>query len=73
MHWVKLTQANTGAAIHVNMDLVVLIAPSREGGSNLMLTVREPSRKSGKDTARIIPTLESPDQVMQIVGGGKRP
>jgi hypothetical protein len=67
MHWVELTQANTGAKIHVNMDLVVLVAPNRRGGANLMLTVREPSERSGKETARIIPVQESGPEVMELV------
>jgi hypothetical protein len=71
MHWVKLTQANTGAMIHVNFDLVVLVAPSRKGGANLMLTVRETSEKSIKDSARIIPVAETQDEVMALLTGGK--
>ncbi len=67
MHWIELTQANTGAKIHVNMDLVVLVAPNRRGGANLMLTVREPSERSGKETARIIPVQESSPEVMEMV------
>jgi hypothetical protein len=71
MYWVELTQANTGATIHVNMDLVVLVAPSRQGGANLMLTVREPSQKSGRETARIIPVRESQVEVMKLTQTGK--
>ena len=66
MHWIELTQANTGAKIHVNMDLVVLVAPNRRGGANLMLTVREPSERSGKETARIIPVQENAPEVMEL-------
>jgi len=72
MHWVQLTQANTGVKIHVNMDLVVLVAPSRRGGANLMLTVREPRPKGGKDTARIIPVQENQAQVMQLLETPRR-
>jgi hypothetical protein len=72
MHWVQLTQANTGVNIQVNMDLVVVVAPNRRGGSNLMLTVREPSQKSGKETARIIPVQETQAEVMKLVGVPKR-
>ncbi len=71
MHWVQLTQANTGVKIYVNMELVVLIVPSRRGGANLMLTVREPSQKSGKDSARIIPVMETQDEVMAMVAPKK--
>ena len=71
MHWVQLTQANTGVKIYVNMELVVLVVPSRRGGANLMLTVREPT-KSGRDSARIIPVLETQDDVMALVAAQKR-
>jgi hypothetical protein len=72
MHWVQLTQANTGVKIYVNMALVVVVIPSRRGGANLMLTVREPSQKSGKDSARIIPVMETHDEVMALVAAHKR-
>ena len=73
MHWVQLTQANTGVKIFVNMALVVLVIPSRRGGANLMLTVREPSQKSGgKDSARIIPVMETQEEVMALVAAPKR-
>lgn len=68
MHWVQLTQANTGVQIHVNMDLVVLVAPNRRGGANLMLTVREPTPKGGGDSARLIPVQETQAEVMRLVG-----
>jgi hypothetical protein len=72
MHWVQLTQANIGVRIHVNMDLVVLVAPNRRGGANLMLTVREPAAKSGKDSARLIPVQESAAEVMKLVEASRR-
>ena len=72
MHWVQLTQANTGVKIYVNMALVVVVIPRRRGGANLMLTVREPSQKSGKDSARIIPVMETHDEVMALVAAHKR-
>jgi hypothetical protein len=71
MHWVQLTQANTGVKMFVNMELVVLIIPSRRGGANLMLTVREPSQKSGKDSARIVPVMETQDEVMALIRATK--
>jgi hypothetical protein len=71
MHWVQLTQANTGVKMFVNMELVVLIIPSRRGGANLMLTVREPSQKSGKDSARIVPVMETQDEVMALIRAAK--
>jgi hypothetical protein len=67
MYWVELTQANTGVKLYVNMELVVLVAPSRRGGANLMLTVREPSAKSGKDSARLIPVVETQAEVMTLL------
>jgi hypothetical protein len=72
MHWVQLTQANTGVSIYVNMELVVVVVPNRRGGSNLMLTVRETSQRSGKETARIIPVQESQAEVMKLVEAHKR-
>jgi hypothetical protein len=72
MRWIEVTQANTGVKFHVNMDLVVLVAPSRRGGANLMLTVREQSPKSGKDTARLIPVAETQAEVMALLAAAKR-
>jgi hypothetical protein len=72
MHWVQLTQANTGVTIHVNMDMVIVVVPNRRGGANLMLPVREPSPKGGKDSARLIPVKESPAEVMKLVELSKR-
>jgi hypothetical protein len=67
MHWLQLTQANTGVRIHVNMDRVIVIAPSRTGGSNLMLTVTETAPRGSKIAARILPIRESPDEIMAMV------
>jgi hypothetical protein len=67
MHWLQLTQANTGVRIHVNMDRVVVVAPSRTGGSNLMLTVNETAPRGGKIAARILPIRESPEEIMAMV------
>ena len=72
MNFIRLTQGNTGATIQVNMDLVVVVAPSRDGGSSLMLTVREASAKTGRESARIIPVLESPEEVLRRVQETKR-
>jgi hypothetical protein len=71
MHWIQVTQANTGVKLYVNMELVVLVAPSRKGGANLMLTVREQSSTSGKDTARLIPVVETQSEVMALVSAAK--
>ena len=67
MHWLQLTQAATGARIHVNMDCVILVAPSRTGGSNLMLTATETAPRGGKIAARILSIHESPDEIMAMV------
>jgi hypothetical protein len=67
MHWIQLTQANTGVRIHVNMDLVVMVVPNRRGGANLMLTVREPAQKTGQDSARIIPVQETAADIMAML------
>jgi hypothetical protein len=72
MHWIQVTQANTGVKLYVNMELVVLVAPSRKGGANLMLTVREQSSTSGKDTARLIPVVETQSEVMALVSAAKK-
>ena len=72
MHWIEVTQANTGVKLYVNMELVVVVAPSRRGGANLMLTVREQSPKSGKDTARLIPVTETQLEVMALVAAAKK-
>ena len=61
MGWLQLTQANTGVAIHVNMALVVLIAPSKTGGSALVTSVLEQA------SARIVPVLESPQQIADML------
>jgi hypothetical protein len=63
MQWLQLTQANTGAKIYVNMNLVVLIAPNKTGGAALVTTVLE------KESARIIPVQESPATVVAMLGG----
>lgn len=76
MHWLQLTQANTGARIHVNMDQVIIVAPSRTGGANLMLTIAETAPRGGKIAARVVPVQESPDEVMAMIerpaGGSER-
>jgi hypothetical protein len=58
MHWLQLTQAQTGAKIYVNMSQVILVAPSKTGGSALLTTVLE------KESARVIPVQESPQEIM---------
>jgi hypothetical protein len=61
MQWLQLTQATTGVKLYVNMSLVVLIAPSKTGGASLVAAVRE------KESARIIPVQESPEDVMEML------
>ena len=63
MHWLQLTQAQTGATIYVNMRLVILVAPSKTGGASLVTSVRE------KETARVVPVLESPQDIMGMLNG----
>ena len=57
MNWLRLTQANTGVTIHVNMDQVILVAPNKTGGSALLTTVLE------KDSGRIVPVKETPQEI----------
>lgn len=61
MKWLQLTQANTGVKVYVNMNLVILIAPAKTGGSALVTTVRE------KESARIISVRESPGTVFEML------
>ena len=70
MNWIQLTQSSTGAEIYVNMTNVVMIAPSRAGGSNLMLAFTEAMKATGRETARTISVIESSEEIMQKL---KRP
>ena len=54
MRFLRLTQANTGVTIHVNMDQVVVIAPNKTGGAVLLTTAVD------KDSARIVLQAELP-------------
>ena len=54
MHWLQLTQAQTGATIYVNMRLVILVAPNKTGGAALVTIVRE------KESARVVPVCREP-------------
>ena len=67
MRFLRLTQANTGVTIHVNMDQVVVVAPSKTGGAVLLTTAVD------KESARIVPVKESPQEVMALVEGGQGP
>ena len=67
MHWLQLTQAQTGATIYVNIKIsVILIAPSKTGGTALVTSVRE------KESARIVPVLEDPQTIMAMLNGSSR-
>ncbi|HZU87866.1 MAG TPA: hypothetical protein VE993_01280 [Stellaceae bacterium] len=44
VYWLQLTQANTGAKIYVNMEHVIVIAPSKTGGANLMDRERDDAK-----------------------------
>ncbi len=61
MAWLRLTQANTGVTIHVNMDQVVVIAPNKTGGAALLTTAPD------KEAARIVPVKESPQEVAELI------
>ena len=61
MRYLRLTQANTGVTIYVNMAQVVVIAPNKNGGTVLLTTALE------KESARIVPVRESPQDVMALL------
>ena len=61
MNWIRLTQANTGVTIHVNMAQIIVVAPNKTGGSALLTTVLE------KETARIIPVRETPQEIATML------
>ena len=67
MYWLRLTQANTGATVYVNMERVIVIAPNRAGGANLMLMVTETVEKTGRETARIFPVRETQEQIVDML------
>ncbi len=67
MRFLRLTQANTGVTIYVNMDQVVVIAPNKSGGAVLLTTAVD------KESARIVPVKESPQEVAALVEGGQVP
>lgn len=67
MRFLRLTQANTGVTIHVNMEQVVVIAPSKTGGAVLLTTALE------KDSARVVPVKESPAEVVALLDGPATP
>ena len=71
MYWLQLTQANTGAKIYVNMEQVIVIAPSRTGGANLVLPVSETVQKTGREGARILPVSESQETIMEMMSRGE--
>ena len=66
MRFIRLTQANTGVTIHVNMDQVVVVAPNKNGGSVLLTTAIE------KDSARLVPVKEAPADVMAMIEPAQR-
>jgi hypothetical protein len=67
VYWLQLTQANTGAKIYVNMEHVIVIAPSKTGGANLVLTVSETTQKTGRQAARIVPVRESQETIVEMM------
>jgi hypothetical protein len=67
VYWLQLTQANTGAKIYVNMEQVIVIAPSRTGGANLVLPVSETGQKSARQVARILPVRETQEMIVEMM------
>lgn len=67
MFWVQLTQATTGAKIYVNMEQVLVVAPSKTGGANLVLPVSETAQKGTRQAARILPVRESQEIIMNLM------
>jgi hypothetical protein len=70
VYWLQLTQANTGAKIYVNMEQVIVIAPSRTGGANLVLPVSETTQKTARQAARILPVRETQEMIMDMMSRG---
>jgi transcription termination factor Rho len=66
MYWLQLTQARTGAKIYVNMELVMIIAPNKAGGSSLVLSVAEAAAEGKKMTSRIVQVLEEQEEIMEM-------
>lgn len=71
MYWLQLTHANTGAKLYVNMEQVIVIAPSRTGGANLVLPVSETLQKTGRQTARILPVRETQEMIAEMMSRGE--
>jgi hypothetical protein len=65
MHFIRLTQANTGVTIYINMEQVVVVAPNKTGGTVLLTTALE------KESARVVPVKEAPEDVMALLEKGK--
>ncbi len=65
MHFVQLTQANTGVTIYVNMEQVVVVAPNKTGGTVLLTTALE------KESARVVPVKEAPQDVLALIEKSK--
>ena len=62
MNFIRLTQANTGVSVYVNMAQVVVIAPNKTGGSVLLTTALE------KESARVVPVKEAPHEIATLIG-----
>ena len=62
MHFIRLTQANTGVSVYVNMAQVVVVAPNKTGGSVLLTTALE------KESARVVPVKEAPHEIATMMG-----
>ena len=62
MQFLRLTQANTGVSIYVNMEQVVVMAPNKTGGTVLLTTALE------KESARLVPVKETPLEIAALLG-----
>lgn len=71
MYWLQLTHAHTGAKLYVNMEQVIVIAPSRTGGANLVLPVSETEQKTQRQAARILPVRESQEMIAEMMSQGE--
>jgi hypothetical protein len=67
MYWLQLTHGTTGATLYVNMERVVIVAPNKTGGSNLVLAVTETAQRTGRVAARVLPVREAQEEIMNML------
>ena len=53
------------------MEQVIVIAPSRTGGANLVLPVSETDQKTTRQAARILPVRESQEMIVEMMSRGE--